>query len=54
MMGDGVIDIPRLRAAVEEQGFAGYVEVEIFSDRWWSMPMDEVLRTCIDRFRSVV
>jgi sugar phosphate isomerase/epimerase len=54
MMGDGVIDIPPLRAAVEQQGFAGYVEVEIFSDRWWSMSMDEVLSTCIKRFRSVV
>jgi sugar phosphate isomerase/epimerase len=31
MMGDGVIDIPRLRALVEGQGYAGYSEVEIFS-----------------------
>jgi sugar phosphate isomerase/epimerase len=54
MMGDGVIDIPRFRAAVEDQGFAGHVEVEIFSDRWWSMSMDEVLTTCINRFQSVV
>jgi sugar phosphate isomerase/epimerase len=54
MMGDGVIDIPRLRTAVEAQGFSGYVEVEIFSDRWWSMSIDEVLITCIDRHRSVV
>jgi sugar phosphate isomerase/epimerase len=54
MMGDGIIDIPRLRAAMEQQGFAGYVEVEIFSDRWWSISMDEVLRTCISRHRSVV
>jgi sugar phosphate isomerase/epimerase len=54
MMGDGVIDIARARAAVEKQGFSGYVEVEIFSERWWSMSMDEVLATCIDRFRTVV
>jgi sugar phosphate isomerase/epimerase len=54
MMGDGVIDIPRARATVEKQGFSGYVEVEIFSERWWSMSMDEVLTTCIDRFRTVV
>jgi sugar phosphate isomerase/epimerase len=54
MMGDGVIDLPRFRAAVEDQGFAGHVEVEIFSDRWWSMSMDEVLTTCINRFRTVV
>jgi sugar phosphate isomerase/epimerase len=54
MMGDGVIEIARLRAAVEAQGFDGYAEVEIFSDNWWSRPMDEVLTTCIARFKSCV
>jgi sugar phosphate isomerase/epimerase len=54
MMGDGVIDIKRLRAAVEAQGFDGYSEVEIFSHEWWERPMEEVLRTCIERHRSVV
>jgi hypothetical protein len=44
MMGDGVIDIKSVRAAVEAQGFAGYSEIEIFSNDWWSKPMDEVLR----------
>jgi sugar phosphate isomerase/epimerase len=54
MMGDGVIDLPRIRAAVEDVGFAGFVEVEIFSQDWWSRSMDEVLRTCIQRFGSLV
>jgi len=54
MMGDGVIDIRILRAAIEAQGFAGYAEVEIFSDTWWDRPIDEVLRTCIERHRTVV
>ncbi|MGQ0685675.1 sugar phosphate isomerase/epimerase family protein [Bradyrhizobium sp.] len=54
MMGDGVIDIRRVRAAVESQGFAGYCEIEIFSNDWWGRPMDEVLRTCIERHRTVV
>jgi sugar phosphate isomerase/epimerase len=54
MMGDGVIDIKSVRAAVEAQGFAGYSEIEIFSNDWWGRPMDEVLRTCIERHRSVV
>ncbi len=54
MMGDGVIDIKRVRAAVEAQGFAGYSEIEIFSENWWAKPMDEVLRTCIERHRTVV
>jgi sugar phosphate isomerase/epimerase len=54
MMGDGVIEIRRLRAAVEAQGFAGYSEIEIFSNEWWQRPMDEVLKTCIERHRTVV
>jgi sugar phosphate isomerase/epimerase len=54
MMGDGVIDIPSLRAAVEEAGFDGYAETEIFSERWWSLPMEDVLRTCIGRYRTCV
>jgi sugar phosphate isomerase/epimerase len=54
MMGDGVIDIPRIRAAVEAQHFAGYVEVEIFSNRWWAMPVDDVIATCVARMKTVV
>jgi sugar phosphate isomerase/epimerase len=55
MMGDGVIDIPRIRAAVEAQGFVGYSEVEIFSAaNWWQRDGGEVLDTCIDRHRRCV
>jgi sugar phosphate isomerase/epimerase len=54
MMGDGVIDIRSIRAAVEAQGYAGYSEIEIFSDDWWSRPMDEVLKICIERHKTAV
>jgi sugar phosphate isomerase/epimerase len=55
MMGDGVIDIPRIRGWVEDQGFAGYSEVEIFSARnWWQREHGQVLDTCIERHRSAV
>ncbi len=55
MMGDGVIDIPRIRGWVEDAGFAGYSEVEIFSaHNWWQRDTAEVLDTCIARHRSVV
>ena len=54
MMGDGVADLRALRAAVEEAGYAGACEVEIFSARdWWQRRPDEVLDTVVDRFRSV-
>ena len=54
MMGDGAIDIKSVRRAVEAAGFAGYSEIEIFSEDWWAKPMDEVLRICIERHRTVV
>ncbi len=50
MMGDGVIDIPSLRSAVEDQGFTGLNEVEIFSAaNWWKRDPDEVMRIIADR-----
>jgi len=55
MMGDGIIDIPRIRAALEAQGYAGYSEVEIFSSgNWWLRDGGEVLDTCIQRHRQCV
>jgi len=55
MMGDGVIEIPKIRAWIEAAGFAGYSEVEIFSSLdWWKRPADEVLATCIERHRTAV
>ena len=50
MMGDGVIDIPAIRALIEAAGYAGLVEVEIFSSQdWWKRPIDETLRACVQR-----
>ena len=55
MMGDGVIDIPRIRRWVEDQGFDGYSEVEIFSaGNWWQRDHAQVLDTCIARHRTAV
>jgi sugar phosphate isomerase/epimerase len=54
MMGDGVIDIPQIRASVEAAGYAGLVEVEIFSRDWWRRDPDEVLDVIAERYRSSV
>ena len=35
LMGDGCINIREIRGWVEDAGFKGFIEVEIFSDRWW-------------------
>jgi sugar phosphate isomerase/epimerase len=54
MMGDGVIELTKIRGWVEAAGYTGFAEVEIFSDRLWSLPADEVLDTCVERYRLVV
>ncbi len=53
MMGDGVIDIRRIRAWVEAAGYDGFHEVEIFSaNNWWKRDPDEVLATCKARHQQ--
>jgi sugar phosphate isomerase/epimerase len=37
LMGEGCIDVRQIRGWVEENGFHGFVEVEIFSHRYWAM-----------------
>ncbi len=49
MMGDGVIELPALRALVEANGYRGFHEVEILSTRWWQRDPDEVLRIARER-----
>jgi len=55
MIGDGVIDIPRIRGWVEAAGYRGFNEVEIFSERnWWQRDPEEVVDTCIERYAKYV
>ena len=55
MMGDGVVELKKIRGWVEAAGFDGFSEVEIFSALdWWQRPGEEVLDTCIERHRSAV
>ena len=55
MMGDGIIEIRKIRGWVEAAGFAGYSEVEIFSaGHWWRCEHGDVLDKCIERHRNAV
>lgn len=44
LMGDGCINVPEIRGWVEEAGFSGYNEVEIFSDKYWATDQHEYLK----------
>jgi sugar phosphate isomerase/epimerase len=53
MMGDGVIELKKIRNWIETAGYSGFHEVEIFSELdWWKRDPDEVLKTCIERHRA--
>ncbi len=55
MMGDGVIDLPRITAAVERAGYRGFTEVEIMSVLdWWKRDPDEVVAICQERMQTAV
>jgi sugar phosphate isomerase/epimerase len=54
MMGDGVIDIRSIRTAVEQAGYTGPIEVEIFNQAIWDMPGDAVLDLICARFVEYV
>ena len=51
MMGDGVIELEKMRNSIEAAGYSGFHEVEIFSERdWWQRDADEVMRTMKERY----
>jgi sugar phosphate isomerase/epimerase len=54
MMGDGVIDNHMLRVAVDQAGYDGPIEVEIFNRTIWDRDPDDVLREMVERFTTLV
>jgi sugar phosphate isomerase/epimerase len=54
MMGDGVIELRRIREAIDAAGYNGPIEVEILSEEVWNTHGDHVLEQMIERFTSLV
>jgi sugar phosphate isomerase/epimerase len=53
MMGDGIIEIAKLRESVEAQRPDISCEVEVLSSVWAERPIDEVMSIAIERYRTV-
>jgi sugar phosphate isomerase/epimerase len=53
MMGDGVIELRRIRGEIERAGYRGPIEVEIFNEEIWARPLDELVRLTKQRFVEV-
>jgi len=52
MMGEGVIELQRIRAAVEAAGYAGPIEVEVINREAWSRPGAELVGAACDAFAA--
>lgn len=52
LMGEGCIPLKEIRTWVEESGFSGYNEVEIFSHRFWAEDQDEFLEKITQAYLS--
>jgi sugar phosphate isomerase/epimerase len=50
LMGDGIIDLPRIRALVEAAGYAGPIEVEVINPALAAAGDDELLADIATRF----
>ena len=50
MPGDGQINLLQWRVSLEQAGYRGPVEIEIFSrDRWWKQTPESMLRLVVER-----
>lgn len=55
MVGDGVIDLPAIRGWLDEIGYDGCFELEIFSELdWWQRDPDETVRIAVERCAPLV
>lgn len=52
LMGEGCIDVPQIREWVEDTGYNGYNEVEIFSNRYWAMNQYDFLEKIIHAYKN--
>ncbi|MFE1952363.1 sugar phosphate isomerase/epimerase family protein [Streptomyces sp. NPDC059524] len=52
-LGDGAVDLAQWWRYVEEAGYTGPVEVELFNDGLWEREGREVLRETVSRFAEV-
>ncbi len=54
LMGEGCIDVKKISSWVDQTGFDGYVEVEIFSNIHWATDQHEFLGKIVKAFEEKV
>ena len=46
--GEGVVDLPGIISALEQNGYRGYFSIEMFSANLWRLPAKEAARRCYE------
>lgn len=54
LMGEGVIDIPQINTWLTDAGFDGFIEVEIFSTRWWAEDQGNFLNKIVESYQQTL
>jgi sugar phosphate isomerase/epimerase len=54
LMGEGCIPIRQIRSWVEETGFSGFIEVEIFSTEYWAQDQTSYVDRIVSAYRKHV
>ena len=54
LMGEGCIDLKRIRGWVEDAGFNGSIEIEVFSEEHWSEDQDRYVAKIRDAYLRYV
>lgn len=52
LMGEGCIPVRKIRGWIEETGFNGFYEVEIFSNKFWSEDQSQFLNKIITAYQE--
>jgi sugar phosphate isomerase/epimerase len=50
LMGEGCIDLKRIRGWMEEAGFTGFHEVEVFSEKYWTVDQELYLKRIVEAY----
>ncbi|MFF2315275.1 sugar phosphate isomerase/epimerase family protein [Arthrobacter sp. NPDC058097] len=54
MPGDGCIDLESMTRWVADTGYSGTVEVEVFNDDIWKLPLDEILQLTVASYEKIM
>ncbi|MEO6290818.1 MAG: sugar phosphate isomerase/epimerase family protein, partial [Ginsengibacter sp.] len=52
LMGDGCIPVNKIRSWVEDAGFEGFYEVEIFSNKYWQQDQTHFLKKIVKAYKE--